>query len=495
MTGVQTCALPILTLIMLKLVATQFCSVLTLCAIAAITLESPVLSAPYVVEKTHTLTTGTYLGGSGDDQARGAVFASNGDPIVAGNFALMQTPGKVRQVGLGATQAQPGKVLRLTADGKVAIEMTLGNRVDSMAITPGGNRLVVGGDFGVVMLDPATLKVLWSQPLTGLAIGNGTTDGGQTRVAIDKSWRVAVLRSGTVQTFDPNGKFLASVKVDRTFVNDVAIDKTSEQVYVLGYSNRKNAGVPVQVPFVYGLDANTLKEKWRTWDFDPSTLGKDMADSRMYRLTIAPTGEPVVLGESAGGNSVFRWNGKDLATETRVKTDVYSDTYNSKSNHMLYFAKLNPKTGAVNAGQYVVARLDETVPTNQARTNTTRAQNGSITTDARGNIYIGHVSAYRIAERDTNTIAGQPVAPYAGDDFVMLMVTPDLKTRTKWTSFGANPKGGGTPNAIAAKDGKIAIFGTVTFGGLITQNAIAPVPFNPEQDAVRDAYFAIMKAY
>ena len=139
-----------------------------------------------------------------------------------------------------------------------------------------------------------------------------------------------------------------------------------------------------------------------------------------------------------------------------------------------------------------MVRLDEKVPANQARTNTTRAQNGSIATDTRGNIYIGHVSAYRIAERDTNTIAGQPVAPYAGDDFIMSMVTPDLKTRTKWTSFGANPKGGGTPNAIAAK---IAIFGTVTFGGLITQNAIAPTPFNPEQDVVRDAYFAMMKAY
>ena len=270
-----------LTLTMLKSLATQLLSALTLSAMAAVTLESSVLAAPYVVEKTHTLTTGTYLGGNGDDQARGAVFMSNGDPIVAGNFALMQTPGKVRQVGLGATQTQPGKVLHLTADGKVAIEMTLGNRVDSMAITPGGNRLVVGGDFGIVMLDPTTLKVLWSQPLTGLAVGNGMTDGGQT----------------------------------------------------------------------HGLDANTLKEKWRTWDFDPSTLGKDMADSRMYRLTyrltIAPTGEPIVLGESAGGNSVFRWNGKNLTTEPRVKTDVYSDTYNSKSNHMLYFAKLNPKTGIV----------------------------------------------------------------------------------------------------------------------------------------------------
>jgi hypothetical protein len=478
-----------------KFIAAPMVSTLTLSVLLSLPFTQPALAGPFVVEKDHTLVTGTYLGGTGNDQARGVVFNNSGSPIVAGNFPTMQTPGKVRNVGLGATVMQPGKVLRLSADGKVELEMTLGNRIDSMAITPGGNRLVVGGDFGIAMLDPTSLKIYWHQPLTGLAMGDGTSDGGQTRVAIDTSWRAVVLRAGVLQTFEPNGKPIASIKIDRTFVNDVAIDKKTEQVYVLGYSNRKNAGVPVQVPFVYGLDAKTLKEKWRTWDFDAATLGKDMADSRMYRVTIAPTGEPIVLGESAGGNSIYRWNGKDLVTETRIKTDVYSDTYNSKANHMLYYAKLNPATGVVNAGQYVLSRLDDKVPANQARTNTTRAQDGSITTDAKGNIYIGHISAYRIAERDTNTIAGQLVAPYTGDDFVMLMVTPDMKKRTKWTSFGANPGGGGTPNAIAAKDGKVAIFGTVTFGSLITEKAIVPKPFNPEKDAVRDAYLAVMKAY
>ena len=37
--------------------------------------------------------------------------------------------------------------------------------------------------------------------------------------------------------------------------------------------------------------------------------------------------------------------------------------------------------------------------------------------------------------------------------------------------------------------------GSINSVKLTTQNAIAPTPFNPEQDAVRDAYFAIMKAY
>ena len=37
--------------------------------------------------------------------------------------------------------------------------------------------------------------------------------------------------------------------------------------------------------------------------------------------------------------------------------------------------------------------------------------------------------------------------------------------------------------------------GSVDSVKLITPNAIVPAPFNPEQGAVRDAYFAIMKAY
>ena len=78
----------------------------------------------------------------------------------------------------------------------------------------------------------------------------------------------------------------------------------------------------------------------------------------------------------------------------------------------------------------------------------------------------------------------------------MLFRYPDFKQRLRWTSFAANPKGGGIPNAIAARNGKVAIFGTVTFGSLITlPDALVPQPFNPEQDTVRDAYLGVLKVY
>jgi hypothetical protein len=466
-----------------------------LLAIFALTLDlsQPVLAqSKFVAETNHTLTTGTYLGGKGEDQARGVVFSATGEPIVAGNFATLQTTGATRRLAPGTTVTQAGKVMRLTNDGKVSIETTIGNRIDDLAITPGGNRLVVSGDFGIAMLDPSTLKVLWQNSLTGIPVGDGSPDGGQTRVAIDGSWRIVVLRAGVLQTFAPDGKALASVKIDRTFVNDIAIDHTQNRVYVVGYSNRKYNGTPVQVPFLYALNRDTLQESWRTWDLNSATLVDNLADSRLYRVVLSPKGEPIVLGESAGGNSIFRWNGKDLTTETRVKLDMFSDTYNSSSNHMVYFAKVDPATGTVIAGQYAVPRND----TKGNKANTIRAKDCGIDVDGRGNVYISSLSAYQIADRSKNIISGQSVAPYTGDDFTFMMVTPDFKQRLRWTSFAAAPKGGGIPNAIAARNGKVAIFGTVTFGGLITlPNAIAPQPFNPEVDTVRDAYLGVLKVY
>ena len=159
---------------------------------------------------------------------------------------------------------------------------------------------------------------------------------------------------------------------------------------------------------------------------------------------------------------------------------------------MAYFAKIDPATGTVLAGQYLIPRND--TKNNQA--NTIRAKDCAIDVDAKGNVYISSVSAYQIANRNKNTISGQPIAPYAGDDFTFMMTTPDFKQRLRWTSFAAHPKGGGIPNAIAARNGKVAIFGTVTFGSLITlPDALVPQPFNPEQDTVRDAYLGVLKVY
>jgi hypothetical protein len=305
-------------------------------------------------------------------------------------------------------------------------------------------------------------------------------------MSMNSSGQVAILRSKKVLVFDRKGTQTASTDIKQDYVNDLAI---GNQVYVVGFSNRKN-GKPVQVPFLYALDPNNqLQEKWHDWNFDPKTLSNDMVDGRLYRIVIGADGNLNVLGESAGGNSLFRWNGKDLKTNRIVATDAYNTAYNTASNHILYYAKLDSVSGEVIAGQFTLGRLPNT------KGNTVRAKDGALAVDAKGNFYISGISAYGIAERDLNQVAGQAVAPYTGSDMYLLTVSADLKQRIRWTPFASKPKGGGTMNAIAIdkNTGNVAMFGSVEFGSMVTTDGIAPNRFNPDTDKVQDAYFAILK--
>jgi Beta-propeller repeat len=446
-------------------------------------------ATPLVVNKEHTLTTARYLGGVGNNEARATAFMKGGDILVGGNFASLQTAANRGQALSGISNTAPGKLLRLSADGKkVLAHITLGQRIDSLQLR---DHIVVGGDFGVAVLD-ANFKLLWRNSLPGLAAGNGKADGGQTRVAVEPSGRVAVLRDKTVTLFSAEGKKLAARAIPRDYVTNIAIDPFGRRVYVVGYANRKS-GQPVQVSFLHALDSQrNLQELWRTWDFDPQLLSdpknNNMADARLYHVVVAPDGNLVVSGESAGGNSIYRWNGKDLSTSTLVSTDMYNKAYNTASNHILYYGKVNAANGNVIAGQLTLTRLPKEKGT---KGNTIRARDGSLAVDKKGRIYIGGIAAYGIAERDTNKINGQTVSPYAGSDMYFLMVSPDLKQRLRWTAFSASPKGGGTLNALAVQNNNVALFGTVDFGEMITTNGNKR--FNAIDGKEKDAYFTILK--
>ena len=448
------------------------------------------LASPLVATKDHTLKNARYLGGVGNNEARATAFASNGDIFVGGNFANMQMASGNSSTFNGAKSNAPGKLLRLSPDGsQTRNQISLGQRIDSIQVVR--DRIVVGGDFGMAVLDD-NFNTIWQDSLTGLAPGNGTADGGQTRVAMDSTGRVAVLRDKTVTLFAVDGKQVAAKKIDRTYVNDIAIDPAGQRIYVVGFANR-NSGKPVQVSFLHALDTkNDLKELWRTWDFEAKLLSdpknNNMADSRLYRVVTANDGQVVVLGESAGGNSIYRWNGKDLTNPTLVTTDMYNTAYNTASNHILYYGKINGSNGDVVAGQLTLTRL---TPAKGLKGNTIRAKDGALAVDAKGQIYIGGIAAYAIAERDSNKINGQQISPYTGSDMFFLMVSADLKKRLRWTAFSANPKGGGTLNAVAVQNNTVALFGTVEFGAMITTNSSQR--FNPIDGKDKDAYFSILK--
>jgi hypothetical protein len=514
-------------------------------AIAAVALAAPAIAAtparPLVVEHNHNLTYGTFLGGVGDDAARGAVVLSDGSIIVAGNFTNLQTRPINNAVPnpnpLNAVANAKGKLVKLTADGRILAEVTLGNRIDDIDRSPASNQIVVGGDFGVVVLNAANLSVVWSKQLPEVA-GSGSPDGGQTRVAISKSNQVIALRQNTLNLFNAQGNQKAKTVLkgklaadgvtkipdSSSFVTDVAIDPNDQRVYTVGFSNRRNNQVnkPVQVPFLYSLETTALNIQTKTWDYDAQTLVRpgldkkgmpttlnDMADSRLYQVVIGGDGKLTVAGESAGGNSVFRWNGKTLPTDSRndanaltlVAYDAYSNTYNSKSPHLLYYAKVDIATGVVAAGQYAVPRLPEKSPGQTGLANTFRMKEGGLAVDAQGNIFIAGVSAYGTPERDLNKFNGVTVGPYSSanmEDMIMLMVSPDLKSRLRWTPFAKGAGGGGVMNAIVpTSNGRVVVVGTATHGELMTtSNATRPNPFDPapnKVDNARDVYLGILQ--
>lgn len=461
------------------------------------------------------------MGGTANDKAAGVGFTSDDLVVACGNFDNLQTRGSNVSTALGASVTAAAKLLKLSADGNtVKHELSLGDRIDDCELwrDPGGNKwrdkLVVGGTFGVAVINPAKMTVVWSAPLPG-PVGNGRSDGQITRVSIDDRGNVVSLRNKTVSLFNHQGTLKTTYTIDRDYVNDVVMDPYRRQLYVVGYANRRNVNnnnYPVQVPFMYAFDSNQLNFLWRTWDYDanlltPSSLEgsapqNNMADSRMYRVAVGGDGKIVALGEHAGGNTVFRWNGKDFTTSTRIKYDPNSDTYNSGAQHVLYFAKVDAETGVVARGQNAVPRLDgSTVGDANGRVNTFRAQRSSLEVDDNGNIIIGAMSFYGTPERAENKFfgpglppTGEFVGPYQTEDMMLLQVTADLSTRIRWTPFARGAGGGGEMNAIAVKGDRIAVFGSSSFGNLMTtSNTPAPQPFNPAQnDSLKDAYLGVL---
>jgi hypothetical protein len=483
------------------------------------------------VYKEHNLTYGSFIGKAGGDTAARVVgFTKNGEILMGGNFKA--TP----------TAPAMANLLKISADGKTVLSwITLGSRIDDMEVQAKNDRVVLGGDFGVVWLQISTMTVIARNTLPTLPDPGGSKDGTKTRVAMNPAGDTAVLRSKNVMIFDGTGALKQTRVLDgRDFVNDVAINGTGNRVYVVGFSNRRNINDrnnPVQVPFLWAMNPKqNMTCVWRSWDYNPNRLAQfdatkpmdgiapdapgsecptdpnpfnatkpilnNMADSRLYQVVIARVNgieQLAVLGESAGGNSVLRWDGKHLGKyyevnsqgnevpiETRVKPDAYSNTYNSKSAHFLYYGTVRESDGIVMAGQYAVPRLpDATNPLRPGLANSFRAKDGGIALDSKGNIYVVGTSAYGILDRDFNSFNGEKVAPYKPYDLAFLMVSPDMKQRLRWTPFSRNPGGSGEFNNIALFGDRVAVVGTVDWGYMMTTpGSLAPNPLNPAKESV-----------
>ena len=395
------------------------------------------------------LRSASYLGDTGDDATTGVILTPAGQMVLAinrGNF------GSLALIGM---------------NGLIQKELPMSGRVHDIARR--GEHMVAAGDFGIVVFD------------AGLGVKRKLIPGTKTaRVAVDSRGGIAAISGKTVITFAPNGEERARVDLKRSYVTDVETD--GRRVFVTGFDNKRNRN-PVQVAFLEARDVNALDREYLRWGYPASKVANDMADTRIYRVHLGANGKLYVLGESAGGNTIFRWDGVSLNQSKLIKYDVYNDPWSLKSAHILYYAELDPVSGKVLRGQFAIPRLTS----KRNLGNSFRAKNGSIHVDRAGRIYITGASACCIPNGNLSRVGGQrPGKRYAGGA-VLLVVTPDLRSRRLWTTFGS-----GGLTGVAMNENVVVLSGT-TGKKPNHKNVITPNAPRKQRAGGSDGWFTIME--
>ncbi len=383
-----------------------------------------------------------------------------------------------------------------TSNTKLIKLNTEGTRIISYTNIPGevynletfaNGEVAVAGDFGLMVLNPELSKILWSKNLDDF----GSTQevkkiSSNFRLDIDKyseNQTLAAMFGKGVYVYDQKGQEIATKQIDASYVEDIAIDSDKNILYVGGFKNANNQvkngkTFPVQVAYVYALDIKQdMKPVWQTWDYDPSTLDENMADTRIYRLALSPDKNHLyAAGESAGGNTAFRWNGKDLKTNTGINNGPggFGDLWLAKrSAHLAYLGKINTKDGTVDLGSFNTALLNGQ---GVKRLNTTNVR-GDLVVDTDGFVYLSGKSSAYISGKTTWKVdekqvgGGYEINDYAGSDGYLLKLDPNLQ-RHFWSTFSQN-KLRNDMIGLATNGQRVALVGKLESGEPITtQNAL-----------------------
>ncbi len=452
------------------------------------------------------LEAGTYLGGAGNNTAVNVGMGGKYHLFVGGNFPSVSSPNPFPNVNLpGATPASRGRVIHLSANADSVLgSINLGNRVDDFEIQNFGQfRMVATGDFGLVVIDSTGKNLIWNIASADLP-GNASD---KLLADIDDQGHVVVLRSKIFRLFDQNGQALsAPTTLNKNFVNDITIK--NDTVYVTGFQNDflggqpqgcgENRNLPVQVAFIFAYkkpaSASGLMETiFTTFNFRGAECGLDQADTRGYKINVGKDGKVYYLGEAAGGNSIYRWNGKTnielngcVNPPSRlVQYDNFNSPFNTSSAHIAFFCTINPGNGEIERGQYIIPRLSSGL------SNTYRVRDAYIHADQDGFVYIGGVSASAFAGRDVQKVNGQPIGTYSGGDMCALVVTPNYQTRTFWGTFSKDTATGEMVG-FGIRGKRIAAVGNTDRGRMHTKNALIANPFDPRQNNNSfDVYLAL----
>lgn len=421
----------------------------------------------------------TYLGGVKNDAVGGVDIAKDGSVLV-GMTLVGEDFGVKATVLNGGTD---GAIVRLDAKGRVVQSVTrIGKQVTAIAVDPSTGNVAVTGDFGVALLDPSVDALLWTKPVPGGAGKHLSAQGGL----------VGVVASTTASLFGSDGTQLSSVANVGKEVNGVAVDAANQALVVAGYKQEDGAECQqYKSPFVRSYDV-AGKLRWKAYDWTKADVGasSDCADSIGLGLSVGRDGKLYYVGKSDGGNTVHAKDPRDLSKQAPV---VAFDQFNQASgfkgaNAIGFYARFSVADGAIEKGQFVVARKGDGGPSAEGNAATPSA----IAADEQGHVFLAGTAAFRIAGQEGKTVAGEKVAAYASYEGFLLIVSPDFSQRLSWTSFSA---GGASDGRAVAASGATAVYAArqasdqAGKGTLITASALAPKPLGGD-----DGYVVVLPA-
>ena len=274
--------------------------------------------------------------------------------------------------------------------------------------------------------------------------------------------------------------------VQRSYVEDIVISEAANRLVIVGFDNKRMpTGMPIQVAFAQGVNLATGAPSWMKFGYDGKDTTGNVADTRLYRARIGDDGDLYLSGESAGSETVFRYNGDALNGTVILKyTDFYNQLWNTASAHMSYHAQLDPQTGVIKQAQLTMGRLSS------GKSNTFRVRDIAV---AQGRVFMPAVGAASIGNRDANVINGGAVSSYAGGDPVMLAVdSGNFANRLAWTPLVKGAGAQGDMRSVDTRGTKVALFGYANGAGTVA--AVACGTTDCTVDAQRRPYLVVLDA-
>ncbi|MEO1445534.1 MAG: hypothetical protein AAFV46_04730 [Cyanobacteria bacterium J06635_11] len=292
---------------------------------------------------------------------------------------------------------------------------------------------------------------------------------GVSRVAMSADGFIGVIAGKTVHLYDNNNTEVFTKERDYTGVTDIEVRSCDGEqlVYVTSFRNASFVDLngkrnPVQIARLEALDFTGVVQ-WSLFDDSTETIKQNVADTRLYRVTMGRDGYLYIAGESAGTATIFRWRGQPMTADEQIgrarpfvaRIDEYSQLHNSGSAHLPYYARVHPTEGELVTAQMSFPRRSNT------KANAMRL--GDIAVGENGGLFFGGAASASIANRENLTLNGAPVGGYAGRDRTWMSIAPDFRTRNFWTVL-ADEGGKGIVQGVDAGYGYSAALSNVESG-------------------------------